>query len=166
MAQPNNSRNSSIRHVDNNYNGCFVACVAMALGKTYSEAFNKVFPERTQYKTPIGGGCTPKEAFKKLAHLGLKPRLLSGNLDILKLNSTSLIWLRWPESMLMHSVLYEYEANKFWDPNYRSPLVEPIRLYNLNKFKETIVALDGYIPPVHKKIVITNISYYESEYNY
>lgn len=144
MATPNT--HGTIRHVDNNYSGCFVACIAMILGLKYEDAYKKLFPMRKPFDS---GGCSPQIAFKKLIRLGLQPRMLPANTNIRKLKTTSLIWLRWggSDSNLMHSIFYEKENNNYWDPNYHLPLTDKIRLENVNRFKENVIALDGYVPP-------------------
>lgn len=140
MALPPN-----IRHVDNEDFGCFVACVAMLLGKDYNTAFKDVHPTRSIYSNK-GGGITPTSAFRRLKALGLQPRKIE--IDSIKnLQQTALVWLRWsPNSHLMHSVVYEHKTKLFWDPNSTRPLGN-FGISQLDKLKETVVILDSYNPP-------------------
>jgi hypothetical protein len=137
----------------------------MMLGVDFDSAFKKLFPKRELYHRK-GGACSPLMAFKKLERLGLKPRMLPSNQNIFKLKQSSLIWIRWCDgSSLMHSVFYEKKTNSFWDPNYNTPLILPLRLKNLNKMKENIVALDGYVQPIMREIPPAELEYSDDYYD-
>ena len=144
MALPRN-----IRRVENNYNGCFVACYGMLLGLDYDAAFARVHPGRSIYDSR-GGGLSPAEAIDALKAAGLQPRIVEID-SVRKLRQTALIWLRWDiGSPLMHSVVYEAKTGFFWDPNSWKPLSN-YGIGNLNRLKENVVVLDNYNPPAGRE---------------
>lgn len=163
MAHP-----SYISHVDNQHNGCFVACAAMILGVPYDQAFKLTHPKRNP-NDHRGGFVSPTRALKKLEQWGLKPRVIQID-SIRNLKQTALIWIRWsPRSALMHSYVYEHKTKQFWDPNVYNP-ISKWGIDEADKLKETVVLLDGYKPgpgmPPPKPSPFRYSYGYGSEYDY
>ncbi len=140
-----------INHVDGNREmGCFVACVAMLLGKSYDETFKIIFPRRSPNNI-LGGALMPENAFMVLEYLGFKPRRIRIK-KLKELNRHALIWVRWTvQNSLMHSVVFEASTRRFWDPNYIRPLKRRQRK-NMKRQIDTVIYLDGYNPPKNKRI--------------
>lgn len=152
---------SNISHVYQGSMGCFVACVAMLLGKTYNQAYKLVHPSRAwrsgnrwnwydgeilNYSFTHVGTISPEKAFKRLERLGLKPRYVK----VKKLNllhKTAIIWLRWDsDPTLMHSVVYDSKTKMFWDPMNPQPLNKKQKR-NLERQIDSVIYLDAYKPP-------------------
>jgi ABC-type bacteriocin/lantibiotic exporter with double-glycine peptidase domain len=99
--------------------GCFVACVAMMMGKTYQEAFKLVHPDRQEWDR---ADLHPFAAIERLKALGFKVRYAQLK-KLRSLKRDALLCIKWdwaPE--LGHAVLYDSEQKKFLDPGFRRPL--------------------------------------------
>lgn len=109
-------------------NGCFVAAVAMILGKTYSETRRLVFPEYN-VDTYLASGLTSLDitqaAMDKMKSLGIKVRLskykqLRSLLKFAKKHA--LVILRWKWDLeRCHAVVFDADARVLLDPVDRQP---------------------------------------------
>lgn len=92
--------------------GCFVACLAMLLGETYSNVYAKLFPDRFD-----GHGDIPLEqASYILESLGLKP-VPSRARRIKNLRRDAVIVIRWKDfPSLSHAAVWSSKRRKTLDP--------------------------------------------------
>lgn len=118
----------ALKHVTQvHYNGCFIAALAMLIGKTYEETFKLVFPDRDMSTSDHAVRTSDEDnhdigvaATKVLEKLGLKskkstykkvkslPRYARKNV---------LIIVRWSGGSMCHAVIFDAETKKFLDPS-------------------------------------------------
>jgi hypothetical protein len=114
--------------------GCFVACTAILLQVSYSEAFNRLWPNRIMPppENPWADiSLSIEAALWLLPRVGLQ--LQKANIKSVKSlrKRTSLIILRWKcEPERSHAVVFDGESSRFIDPSYHPHL--SYRLYNRN----------------------------------
>ncbi len=106
-------------------NGCFIAALAMLLGKTYDEAFKLVFPDKdpnTCWDHALRandsdiGAC----AAKALEKLGVKTKKSTYKKvkSLLKYaRKNVLLIVRWGGGPMCHAVVFDAETKKFLDPS-------------------------------------------------
>lgn len=108
--------------------GCFIACVAMLLHKSYDEVFKMVHPDKNIndigiYARPghgtVHAALTVDEQILRLPKLGIrvKPSIVRKISTIRRNNKTALIFIRWKnEPWCGHVIVYDGVKNKFLNP--------------------------------------------------
>jgi hypothetical protein len=112
-----------MKHVSQaNYNGCFVAAIAMLLGKTYEQAFKLLHPGKSVDDADHGfntnfiaqtltellekhGYKVKQSTYKRVKSL---PRYSKKN---------ALLIVRWGGGMFCHCVAFDAETKQFMDPS-------------------------------------------------
>lgn len=109
-----------LKHVEQIHNsGCFIACVAMLLNKSYNQALKLIHPKK--YHRYVDNrwkrvGLEPEKAIKKLPRLGLKVTRTNIN-RIRKLEKNALILVRWNyDPTLLHGLVYDHKRKTILDP--------------------------------------------------
>lgn len=131
----------ALQHVyQDHYNGCFIAALAMILGKTYEDTFKLVFPDRDITNgdhalrcegTDRDIGARAAQALEKLGVKTKKSTYRKVKSLIRYARKNVLIIVRWHGGPLCHAVVFDAETKRFLDP---SGPVEPydIKTYQRN----------------------------------
>lgn len=132
-------------------NGCFIACLAILLGKTYEEAFKVVYPNRDcplDYENP-NVGLSPEVSLEIIKKIGLKPK--KSSLTRLKsLKRTALVLLRWRDApTLLHGIVFDASRQIFLDPS--TPTFSNARAYQ--KHLDSIYYMN--VPELSHKVTQT-----------
>jgi len=110
--------------------GCFIACVAMLLGKSYSEVFKKIHPGMETWMIDPWGypemdvpfaALTVADAVAKLPSLGIQAHLApTRNLRRIKRgNKNALIVIRWEDDITSeHGIVFDAARKKFMNPSH------------------------------------------------
>jgi hypothetical protein len=116
-----------INHVtQDHYNGCFVAALAMILGKTYPETFQLLFPDRDIISGDHALRCEGSDrdigglAAKALEKFGVKAKKSTYKKvkSLLRYaRKNVLLIIRWHGGPLCHAVVFDAETKKFLDPS-------------------------------------------------
>lgn len=106
--------------------GCFVAAVAMLLGKTYGEALKLVHPKKCIADASVGIRSSVMSeaalAQQRLSRLGIKVTI-SRERRIRRIKRDAILIIRWTVlPTLLHMVLYVAEEERFLDPSSETPL--------------------------------------------
>jgi hypothetical protein len=117
----------ALQHVtQDHYNGCFIAALAMILGKTYEEAFKLLFPDRNYHegdhalRAETAGediGALAARALEKLGCKVKKSTYRQVRSLIRYARKDTLIILRWGGGSMCHAVIFDAETKKFLDPS-------------------------------------------------
>lgn len=122
---PNGISVMHIQHVtQGHYNGCFVAALAMILGKTYEDTFKLLFPDRDiqngdhalRAEDQDIGAC----AARAMEKLGVKTKKSTYRkvMSLLKYSQKNvLIIVRWHGGPMCHAVVYDAQTKRFLDPS-------------------------------------------------
>lgn len=107
-----------------NHNGCFIACVAMLLGKTYDEAFQLLHPGKKPDETYEHGFrdmSMEATAHKLLQKLGFRSRTSKYRKFRTfqnRVNKNTIMIIRWAFSpTLCHCIMFDAERKAFIDPS-------------------------------------------------
>ncbi len=128
------------RVAQKNYTGCFVAAVAMLLGKDYEETFGLLHPGKDP-AVEIDHGFLDTDvlraAFMALERAGIKgrPAKFKRFKTYAKRDQHALLIIRWnfsPE--LCHTIVYDGDDHKFLDPSYG----EEVRGYSLKSLERQL----------------------------
>jgi ABC-type bacteriocin/lantibiotic exporter with double-glycine peptidase domain len=103
--------------------GCFPACLAMVLGKTYNEALEIVHPNRKKYSRC---STTLIRAVSILRETGVKFKQPVANIELNKLK-TSILFLENMDDDLFHAVIWDSDQKNIFDPWYYTP--QDFKLY-------------------------------------
>lgn len=120
--------------------GCFVACIAMLLGKTYNETLRILHPGESSYTLYEHGFLdmsVENAAFKALNIAGIKAHRsrFKKFRTYRKYDKHALLIIRWKTDPAMcHTILYDGEAHRFIDPDFGT---EPSR-YHLKSFEDQL----------------------------
>ncbi len=116
-----------LNHVtQNHYNGCFIAAVAMILGKTYEETFTLLFPDRDyssgEHALRCEGsdrdvGSLAARALEKLGYRTKKSTYKQVKSLLKYARKHTLIILRWGGGSMCHAVIFDAETKRFLDPS-------------------------------------------------
>ncbi len=107
-------------------NGCFIAAVAMILGKTYEEAFKLIFPDRDYNYGEHGFraetadqdiGLLAAQALERLGYKTKKSTYRQVKSLLRYSRKNTLIIVRWYGGPLCHAVVFDAETKKFLDPS-------------------------------------------------
>ena len=118
----------SLRHVSQVHSsGCFTACVAMLLGKSYEEVHSLLHPtsDPQDYDCPgIRSEKVDEAASEKLQQLGIKvKRAKLRQLRSLLRHSRkhALLIIRWEWApTLCHAIVFDVDRKRFLDPTGRT----------------------------------------------
>ena len=117
----------ALQHItQDHYNGCFIAALAMILGKTYEDTFKLLFPDRDIINGDHALRCEGADrdigslAAKVLQKFGYKTKKSSYRKvkSLLRYaRKNVLIIVRWSGGPLCHAVVFDAETKKFLDPS-------------------------------------------------
>jgi hypothetical protein len=116
-------------------NGCFIAALAMLLGKTYEEALKLVHPNarvtdcsiedfRSNFIGDAASEVLTKQGckVKKVSYKKLKSLLKYAKKNVLLI-------IRWGGGYICHAVVFDVETKKFLDPSSGELLPHNLRSY-------------------------------------
>jgi hypothetical protein len=136
------------RVAQKNYTGCFVAAVAMLLGKTYEDTFRLLHPGKDPAVETQHGFLdmsVTNAAFQCLDRVGIKgrPSKLKRFASYRKRNQHALLIIRWSFSPdLCHTIVYDGDEHKFIDPSYGEE-VRKYALKNLEQQLDSAILIDS-----------------------
>lgn len=128
------------RVAQKNYTGCFVAAVAMLLGKDYEETFRLLHPGKDPTVEQTHGFINMSvtdAAFEALSRAGIKghPAKFKRFKTYAKRDQHALLIIRWDFSPdLCHTIVYDGDDHKFLDPSYG----EEVRGYSLKSLERQL----------------------------
>lgn len=135
----------ALRHVTQiNYNGCFIAALAMLIGKTYDETYKLVFPDADPLTSEHAikseehdGHNIGAAASRVMEKFGVKTKRstykqIKSLLKYAKKNT--LIILRWggPSGSMCHALVYDAETKQILDPSGPGDRTRSINWYQRN----------------------------------
>ncbi len=114
-----------LRHVyQPHHNGCFIAALAMLLGKTYDETFKLVHPTRNPTTDDHVYECKSKNISKEVIKALGKLSLDSKKLNYKRIKSivkyarkNVLLIIRWGGGSACHCIVFDVETKRFLDPS-------------------------------------------------
>jgi len=130
----------ALKHVTQaHYNGCFVAALAMILGKTYEDTFKTLFPDMDiqsgdhalRAEDSNIGAC----AVQAMQKLGVKTKVATYRRlkSLLKYaRKDVLIIVRWGGGSMCHAVVFDAETKKFLDPS------GPVERHDLTSYQRNL----------------------------
>lgn len=130
----------ALRHVtQSNYNGCFVAALAMILGKTYEEAYKLLFPEGDilsgEHAFRSDDSNIGAAAARVLERLGCKVKKSTYRQmkSLIKhARKNTLIIIRWGGGSICHAVVFDAATKQFLDPS------GPVMPYDLKCYQRNL----------------------------
>ena len=132
-----------------NDDGCFIAGIAILLGKTYEEAFRLVHPQKNIYDWSHGieAMSLQEAALSTLQRLGVKAHVSKlRKLDSLRKSKKNMVLIiRWNMSPTRcHTVVYDSESRQILDPDPR-----PASKKELEEQLDFAIAVDEIAIPIH-----------------
>lgn len=136
------------------YTGCFIACVAMLLGKTYDEAFNLLHPGKDPIAISSHGwraNSMEEKAHELLRKLGFKThtgkyRKFNSYRERMKKNAIMIVRWSFAPSMC-HCILFDAEAKSFIDPSGGYIISSEYELRRLQRQLDTPIVIDKIPSP-------------------
>lgn len=101
--------------------GCFIACVAMLLGKSYLEIFNQIHPYKDFDRSRTVSYPIDKSLSMLTTKFGIECRRTNIRkiFDIRKSNKHLLVIIKWEDDRsLGHAIIFDAAMKKFHDPCY------------------------------------------------
>ena len=134
------------------YDGCLTAGIAILLGKSYMETFSLLrgrFPiaEETH---GFEGFSMKRVALQTLSRAGIKGRPVRFRTfnACRKHNKPALLIIRWQwEPQRCHTIIYDHETKKFLDPYYGMEVVLEHRLRRLEEQVDCIISIENIPQP-------------------
>lgn len=142
----------ALKHVTQaHYNGCFIAALAMLIGKTYEETYKLVYPDRDPTNSEHGLWSEPQDnydigaaAVRVLNKLGFKSKKATYK-KIKSLQKyarkNALLIVRWGGGTMCHAVVFDAETKKFLDPS------GPVERYDMTSYQRNLDSM-YYVEPV------------------
>jgi hypothetical protein len=129
--------------------GCFVAGLAILLGKTYAEAFKLVHPRKSylDWCHGIEAVSMQEAALSTLQRLGVKAHVSRlRRFDSLRKSKKNMILIiRWEvQPTRCHTVVYDAESRKILDPD---PWPAPVK--ELERQLDCVIVVDEIAVPIH-----------------
>ncbi len=136
------------RHVFQYHNsGCFVACVAMLLGKSYKQALKLIHPDKNPNTFWETISMPPEQSIERLPLLGIQTKTAKTR-TIRHLRRDALLLIRWRvQPTLMHAVVYDAKHKKLLDPGNRIPM--PSHVYE--RQLDTVLYIEKVAPVKGKR---------------
>lgn len=131
------------------YTGCFIACVAMLLGKTYDEAFSLMHPGKDQKVMSSHGWSADsmeEKAHELLRKLGFKTH--TGKYRKFKsyrerMHKHAILIVRWDyDNTMCHCILFDAEAKQFIDPSGGYVITSDAEIRKLQRQLDTPIVID------------------------
>lgn len=132
-----------------NNHGCFIAGIAILLGKTYQEAFSLVHPEKSyqDWSHGIEAFSLQDAALSTLQRLGVKAHVSRlRRFDSLRKSKKNMILIiRWDcMPTRCHTVVYDAESRRILDPD-----PYPATTKELEEQLDFAIAVDEIAIPIH-----------------
>ncbi len=136
------------------YTGCFIACVAMLLGKSYDEAFELYYPGKdpnAMYSHGWSALSMEDTAHQLLRKLGFKTH--TGKLKKFKsyrdrVQKNAIMIIRWAfQPTMCHCILFDAEAKAFIDPGGGYVVTSKYELKSLQNQLDCAIIIDKIPTP-------------------
>lgn len=136
------------------YTGCFIACVAMLLGKTYDEAFSLLHPGKNQAAMSSHGWSADsmeQKAHELLRKLGFKTH--TGKYRKFKsyrerMHKNAIMIVRWSfDPTMCHCILFDADGKRFIEPSGGYVVESEHQLKDLQRQLDTPIVIDSIPTP-------------------
>lgn len=144
--------------VQENTNGCFIACVAMLLNKNYAQAFELLHPGKNILMAVHGfrSHSMKEKAQELLAGLGFKSRVSryrKFRTFQSRVNKNAIMIVRWDYApSLCHCIMYDADGKRFIDPSGGYPVESRYTIKRLQSQLDCAIIID-HIPKLETKTV-------------
>lgn len=136
------------------HTGCFIACVAMLLGKTYEEAFSLLHPGKNMTEMYSHGwrdNSMENKAHELLRGLGFKTH--TGKYRKFKsyrerMQKNAIMIIRWDfDPSMCHCILFDADAKNFIEPSGGYVITSDYTMKSLQRQLDTPIIIDKIPSP-------------------